>query len=173
MVLVVLFAPVHRRARSIVPQPYGAAGCESIVGAGDTAVRADHRYNPVIMSVAPTPAQAVEDFIARWQGVTASELATAQSFVIDLCRLLDLPKPHATPEQDYMFERPVSFRHGDGSSSPGRIDCYRRDAFVLEAKKTRRWRHGESLRRRPAARPQPGRELRPRPARRRKAGRPS
>ncbi|MDA8261017.1 MAG: class I SAM-dependent DNA methyltransferase [Betaproteobacteria bacterium] len=75
----------------------------------------------------------VETFIARWQDVTASELATAQSFVIDLCRLLDLPEPHHA--QDYMFERPISFRHGDGSSSAGRIDCYRRGCFVLEAKK--------------------------------------
>jgi hypothetical protein len=74
-------------------------------------------------------------FIARWQGVAASELATAQSFVIDLCALLGVDAPHATAEQDYMFERPVSFRHGDGGSSPGRIDCYKRGAFVLEAKK--------------------------------------
>jgi SAM-dependent methyltransferase len=36
-----------------------------------------------------------------------------------------------------MFERPVSFRHGDGSSSPGRLDCYKRGSFVLEAKKLR------------------------------------
>ncbi|MDP1524446.1 MAG: hypothetical protein Q8M20_01425 [Rhodocyclaceae bacterium] len=77
----------------------------------------------------------IDAFIARWQSVTASELATAQSFVIDLCRLLELDVPHPTPEQDYMFERPVSFRHGDGGSSPGRIDCYRRGCFVLEAKK--------------------------------------
>ncbi len=77
----------------------------------------------------------VATFIARWQGVTASELATAQSFVIGLCRLLDLPEPHATAEQDYMFERPVTFRHGDGGASAGRIDCYRRGCFVLEAKK--------------------------------------
>jgi len=34
-----------------------------------------------------------------------------------------------------MFERPVTFQHGDGSTSPGRIDCYRRGHFVLEAKK--------------------------------------
>jgi hypothetical protein len=40
-----------------------------------------------------------EDFITRWQGVTASELATAQSFVIDLCALLEVDKPHPTPEQ--------------------------------------------------------------------------
>jgi hypothetical protein len=85
-----------------------------------------------------TPSQSADPaaaFIARWQGVAASELATAQSFVIDLCHLLDVPAPHPTPEQDYMFERPVSFRHGDGGSSPGRIDCYKRDCFVLEAKK--------------------------------------
>ena len=37
------------------------------------------------MSVDP-----VESFIARWQDVTASELATAQSFVIELCRLPDI-----------------------------------------------------------------------------------
>lgn len=74
-------------------------------------------------------------FIARWQGVTASELATAQSFTAELCELLGVAKPHPTPEQDYMFERPVTFAHGDGSTSAGRIDCYRRGHFVLEAKK--------------------------------------
>jgi hypothetical protein len=83
------------------------------------------------MSGAPT--DPVESFIARWQGVSASELATAQSFTIELCRLLGLPEPHHA--QDYMFERPVSFRHGDGGSSAGRIDCYKRGCFVLEAKK--------------------------------------
>lgn len=80
-------------------------------------------------------------FIARWQGVTASELATAQSFVMDLCELLGVPKPHPTPAQDYMFERPVTFSHGDGSSSAGRIDCYRREHFVLEAKKLKAATH--------------------------------
>lgn len=89
------------------------------------------------MTARASPDEAAEQFIARWQGVTASELATAQSFVADLCELLGVPKPHATEAQDYMFERPVSFAHGDGSSSAGRIDCYRRGAFVLEAKKLR------------------------------------
>ena len=42
---------------------------------------------------------------------------TAQSVVIELCDLLDVPRPHATAEQAYMFERPVTFRHGDGSTS--------------------------------------------------------
>ena len=77
---------------------------------------------------------AAHAFIQRWQGTTASELSTAQSFVSELCALLGVDKPHATPAQDYMFERPVTFRYGDGSSSAGRIDCYKRGHFVLEAK---------------------------------------
>lgn len=74
-------------------------------------------------------------FIARWSGVSASELSTAQSFVMDLCALLGVDKPHPTLEQDYMFERPVTFWHADGSGSAGRIDCYKRGCFVLESKK--------------------------------------
>ena len=74
-------------------------------------------------------------FVAKWKGVTASELSTSQSFLIGLCELLGLPRPHPTPEQDYMFERPLTFQHADGSSSAGRVDLYRRGAFVLESKK--------------------------------------
>jgi len=83
----------------------------------------------------------IHAFIERWQGMTASELATAQSFVMDLCELMDVPRPHATPEQDYMFERPVTFAYGDGTTSAGRIDCYRRGHFVLEAKKLKAGSH--------------------------------
>lgn len=90
------------------------------------------------MDTRTTLAQA---FIERWRGVSASELATAQTFVIDLCELLGVSKPHPTPAQDYMFERPVTFSHGDGSSSAGRIDCYRRGHFVLEAKKLKAGTH--------------------------------
>ena len=78
-----------------------------------------------------------EGFITKWSGVNASELSTSQSFLADLCRLLGVPGPHPTPEQDYMFERPITFVHGDGSTSAGRIDLYRRGAFVLESKKLR------------------------------------
>jgi hypothetical protein len=80
-------------------------------------------------------------FIRRWEGVQASELAAAQSFVIELCALLGVERPHPTAEQDYMFERPITFQHGDGSTSPGRIDCYRRGHFVLEAKKLKAGAH--------------------------------
>jgi hypothetical protein len=82
-----------------------------------------------------TSTGASDAFIAKWSGVTASELSTAQSFALDLCRLLDVPLPHPDAEQQYMFERPVTFRHGDGSTSAGRIDLYKRGCFVLEAKR--------------------------------------
>ena len=103
-----------------------------MVAAGDACTATMRRMTASADPSASCPAQA---FITRWRGVTASELSTAQSFVIDLCALLDLAKPHPTPEQDYMFERPVTFRHGDGSTSAGRIDCYRQGAFCLESKK--------------------------------------
>ncbi len=84
---------------------------------------------------------AVDAFIARWQHASGSELANAQLFVSELARLLDLPQPdparEETSENAYVFERRVRFRHGDGSASEGRIDCYRRGAFVLEAKRLR------------------------------------
>jgi hypothetical protein len=83
----------------------------------------------------------VETFIARWQAAGGSERANYQLFITELCELLGLPKPEpAVAEAEgnaYVFERRVTFRHGDGSSSSGYIDCYRRAAFILEAKQTR------------------------------------
>lgn len=79
------------------------------------------------------------DFIARWQHASGSELANAQSFVRELAELLGEAPPNParedTRDNDYVFERRVIFKHGDGSSSEGRIDCYKRGHFVLEAKK--------------------------------------
>ncbi len=80
-----------------------------------------------------------ESFITRWQHADGSELANAQSFVRELCELLDVPVPDParadTRDNAYVFERRVIFRHGDGGSSEGRIDTYRRACFVLESKK--------------------------------------
>jgi hypothetical protein len=78
-------------------------------------------------------------FITRWQHADGSELANAQSFVRELCELLDVPVPDParadTRDNAYVFERRVIFRHGDGGRSEGRIDTYRRACFVLESKK--------------------------------------
>ena len=91
------------------------------------------------MSAAPAPT--VDDFIQRWSKASGSELANAQTFVIELCAALALapPNPASGDElaDDYVFERTVTFAHADGTVSSGRIDCYRRGAFVLESKKVR------------------------------------
>lgn len=95
----------------------------------------------------PTPAadtssataQAIEMFITRWQGATGTELANAQSFTRELCELLAVPVPDPaqadTRDNAYVFERRVIFNNPDGSTAEGRVDCYRRGAFVLENKK--------------------------------------
>lgn len=83
--------------------------------------------------------ESIERFIARWQAAGGSERANYQLFVGELTELLGLPRPDParddTRDNAYVFERRVRFRHGDGSESHGFIDCYRRGAFVLEAKK--------------------------------------
>lgn len=93
----------------------------------------------------PIHKDASDDFIAKWSGVTASELSTAQSFALDLCHLLGVEPPHPDAEQQYMFERPVTFAHGDGSNSAGRIDLYKRGCFVLEAKKLKASTHAKGF----------------------------
>ena len=92
-----------------------------------------------------TPRLNADTFIAKWQGVKASELSTSQSFLLDLCELLGVDKPHPTPELDYLFERPITFAHGDGTTSAGRIDLYRRGHFVLESKKLKAGAHTRSF----------------------------
>ena len=83
----------------------------------------------------------LERFIARWQAAGGSERANFQSFVADLCALLGVspsdPAREDTRDNAYVFERRITFRHGDGSSSAGFIDCYRRACFVMEGKKVR------------------------------------
>ncbi|MFZ1797133.1 MAG: hypothetical protein WAU14_10370, partial [Dokdonella sp.] len=74
--------------------------------------------------MAQIEADAADEFIAKWNGITASELSTSQTFLLDLCHLLGVEAPHADAEQAYMFERPITFSHGDGSTSAGRIDLY-------------------------------------------------
>ena len=79
--------------------------------------------------------EAIDAFIARWQDADGSEKATSQSFLNELCRLLELPVPDAGGDS-YVFERRVDISHPDGSTTRGYIDLYRRGSFVLESKKT-------------------------------------
>lgn len=69
-----------------------------------------------------------------------SEIANTQPFVERLCRALGLEPPAFSNQQnlqnDYVFERRISFKHPDGSTTPGRIDLYKRGCFVLESKQS-------------------------------------
>lgn len=69
-----------------------------------------------------------------------SEISNYQLFVERLTGALGLPQPEFAREEtrfnDYVFERNVTFRHPNGTSSTGRIDCYKRGCFILEAKQS-------------------------------------
>ena len=92
--------------------------------------------------VAPDPSpELVEAFISYWQGREGGqERANYQLFLTRLCRLLNLPEPDAADatheHNNYVFERAVTRREGTGDVR-GRIDLYRRECFVLEAKQSR------------------------------------
>ncbi|MDT0682305.1 DNA methyltransferase [Roseicyclus sp. F158] len=79
----------------------------------------------------------VEDFITRWRASGGSEIANFQTFASELCDILgvDRPKPAQSDGQtnDYRFERPVTETH-TGTRRRRRIDLYRRQCFVMEAK---------------------------------------
>lgn len=79
----------------------------------------------------------VEQFIERWKGSGGSEMATAQSFAIDLTSLLDVAPPKVSDADgdflDYRFERPVTETH-TGRKKNRRIDLYKKGHFILEAK---------------------------------------
>ncbi|MER8990576.1 type IIL restriction-modification enzyme MmeI [Mesorhizobium sp. M0678] len=82
----------------------------------------------------------LDALIAAGSQSGGSELANYQLFVIGLCEALGLERPNMAQEQnhlnDYVFERRVDFKHPDGTRSAGRIDCYRRGCFILEAKQS-------------------------------------
>jgi hypothetical protein len=83
----------------------------------------------------------IDTFLQRWQQAGGSERANYQLFIADLCDLLGVAKPQPANEDSqtnpYVFERRVIFHHGDGSTSNGFIDCYKRGSFIGEAKKIR------------------------------------
>jgi len=82
-----------------------------------------------------------ETFIERWQdGEGGQERANYALFLTELCDLIGVARPQpagATHEHnDYVFERAVKQQH-DGSDANRRIDLYKRNSFVLEAKQSR------------------------------------
>jgi len=80
----------------------------------------------------------IDAFIAHWRDTGGSELANTQSFINGLCVLIGVAPPDGSRTDDayndYVFERRVFQDNGDGTTSFGRLDAYKRGAFILEAK---------------------------------------
>ena len=87
-----------------------------------------------------TDPAAIDTFIRRWQKSGGSEMANFQPFAKELCELLRLPEPEPAQEEvecnDYVFERRVDYKFDDGTTARRRIDLYKRDCFVMEAKQS-------------------------------------
>lgn len=78
------------------------------------------------------------NFISRWNGVAGSERSNYQLFIIELCELIGLERPEPAgadhSENKYVFERHLK-EHDDEAKAHNRfIDCYRKSAFIFEAK---------------------------------------
>lgn len=87
-------------------------------------------------------ASPIDEFIKRWAASSGAERANFQMFAMELCRLLEVQPPHPSKGEDaelndYCFERGVQFKEYDGTTAAGRVDLYKRGAFVMEAKQSR------------------------------------
>jgi hypothetical protein len=62
-------------------------------------------------------------FISHWSAASPSERANSQPFLLELCDLLDVPRPDPHPANGYFFEFPVVEHHPDGTT--GKLDEFR------------------------------------------------
>ena len=89
----------------------------------------------------PAPAKSIDAFIARWTAREGgAERANYPMFLTELCALVGVDRPDPagadTELNDYVFERAVKAKMRRATFG-GRIDLYKRGAFVLEAKQSR------------------------------------
>ena len=80
------------------------------------------------------------DFLERAKASGGAEMANCQPFIERLCGHLNLPQPDlagpANEINDYVYERRVDHHHPSGKVSARRMDLYKRDCFILEAKQS-------------------------------------
>ena len=83
----------------------------------------------------------IDKFIARWVASSGAERANFQLFASQLCRILEVEEPEPAKEDgslnDYTFERTVEFSHISSTRATGRIDLYKKNCFLMEAKQSR------------------------------------
>lgn len=80
--------------------------------------------------------ETVQQFIARWSASRAAEEAVYQQFFLEFCDLLGVekPDPGVNASDAYRFQKPVLIQHEDGKETWNKIDFFRKDCFVIEAK---------------------------------------
>jgi hypothetical protein len=78
----------------------------------------------------------VDAFLTRWGGTEQAERANYVAFLNELCPIINVPLPDAARGSggNYRYERGVTHHTADGGPTQRRIDLYRRDRFILEAK---------------------------------------
>jgi hypothetical protein len=84
----------------------------------------------------------VEKFISTWSDREGGrEISNYALFLTQLCTIIgvDQPEPAGASHEfnDYVFERYVERTKPDGSIERGRVDLYKRNSFILEAKQSR------------------------------------
>ena len=79
----------------------------------------------------------VETFIKRWAGSSGNERANYQLFFAEMCDALGVDRPFdkgRIPNDPYCFDKDVKIFHPSGKVTPGFIDFYKAEHFLIEAK---------------------------------------
>ncbi len=79
----------------------------------------------------------VETFITRWAGSSGNERANYQLFFAEMCDALGVDRPFdkgRIPNDPYCFDKDVKIFHPSGKVTPGFIDFYKAEHFLIEAK---------------------------------------
>lgn len=79
----------------------------------------------------------IEQFITRWQNSSGNERANYQMFFSELCDALGVSRPDVKGSvigDPYCFDKDITIYHPSGKKTPGYIDFYKADHFLIEAK---------------------------------------
>ena len=82
--------------------------------------------------------ESIQAFVDKWTGSGAAERANKDAFLIELCDALEVPRPNPTTsdptKNTYVFEKDAPMPHEGGVVTLGKMDLFKADCFILEAK---------------------------------------
>jgi hypothetical protein len=80
----------------------------------------------------------IDQFINFWQRTSGAEHANKDLFLLELCTILDVPRPRGTVGDteidEYVFEADAKIEDENAQQRNRRIDLHKRGCFILEAK---------------------------------------